>query len=129
MAAPPIDCKFGNPMKHATYRDSCTKCIDYQKELSSAKQENVKLQQMLNSKANKTSYKFAWRMFDLDPTIDGGTLSMYFSLGMLAATLVVWILNPEAKTITKPFLFAWPGVPFIFMLHMITFEKVAANNQ
>lgn len=132
MAAPPLDCKIGHGPPTtgvATYRDSCTKCIDYQKELSSVKQEkNVRLQQNVNKKP-KTSYRLRWRSGRNMPGAPlGQLLTLLVSIVALVFASGAYFMNYQQPPFI-PLLIGWPGVPFIFMLHMITFEKVEANNQ
>lgn len=132
MAAPPIDCKFAyDPPTtgYATYRDSCNKCIDYQKELSFVKQENVRLQQKVNTKP-KTSYRLRWRKsrHNTPGSPLGQILTLLVSIVAFVCASGVYFMNYQQPPII-PLLIGWPGVPFIFMLHMITFEKVEANDQ
>ena len=93
------------------YRESCTQCQSLRQEISALKQQ-------------KPQFKFEWRTVS---GTSGLAVTLVFSISMFLLTMFFTAVITNAPDGHFPaihhILIAWPGIPFIVMLHLIRIVK------
>lgn len=106
----------------ATYRDTCTKCTDLRKQVSSLSSEL----ECVKAKKPRVKYKFWWR--GKENSSDQGTKQIWLTIN--AVTLIFASANYIFGAGQLLYcLFFWPLLPTVFALHALKLVKVTVWEQ